>query len=143
MSVYLSVFGAALLAATILPFYSELAVSAAVLGGYSPLAVWAWASVGNTLGAIINGWLGRALGDKRVRQKLRISQSAYDTGAAWFNRFGVWSLLFAWLPIGGDALTVLAGTLRVPWRVFVPLVFIGKAGRYAILIYALVKTGAA
>lgn len=134
MIVYLSIFGSALLAATILPFYSELAVSAAIVGGYSPVAVWWWASAGNTLGAVINGVIGRGLGSESVRSRFRVSETQYARAAAWFKRFGVWSLLLAWLPIGGDALTVVAGAMRVRWWVFVTLVFTGKAARYAVLI---------
>ena len=43
----------------------------------------------------------------------------------------MWSLLFAWLPIVGDPLTVVAGALRVPFVRFLALVAIGKAARYA------------
>jgi membrane protein YqaA with SNARE-associated domain len=43
-------------------------------------------------------------------------------------------LLFAWLPIIGDPLTFIAGIMRVPFRLFLVLVGIGKAVRYAIVI---------
>lgn len=141
MSVYLGVFGAALLAATILPFYSEVAVGAAIAKGYPSFAVWLSASLGNTLGAAINGALGRLLSAEQVRAKLRIGEQAYARAARWYQRWGVWSLLLAWLPIGGDALTVVAGALQVRWWVFLTLVFIGKAGRYAVLIALLRQAG--
>ena len=37
------------------------------------------------------------------------------------------------MPIGGDALTVLAGVLREPLPTFLLLVFVGKAARYIVL----------
>jgi membrane protein YqaA with SNARE-associated domain len=46
----------------------------------------------------------------------------------------VWSLLLAWLPIGGDALTFIAGIMRVHFIVFIVLTAIGKATRYAVLL---------
>jgi membrane protein YqaA with SNARE-associated domain len=52
---------------------------------------------------------------------------------AWFKRFGTWYLLFAWLPIVGDPLTVVAGALRVPFPLFLALVAIGKTARYVII----------
>jgi membrane protein YqaA with SNARE-associated domain len=52
-----------------------------------------------------------------------------------FNRFGQWSLLMGWLPIGGDALTLVGGIMRVPWLNFVILVGIGKGVRYAIVMW--------
>ena len=54
-----------------------------------------------------------------------------DRAEAWFQRYGVWSLLLAWLPVVGDALTVIAGALRVRMSVFLILVTMGKGARYA------------
>ncbi|MDP2285974.1 MAG: VTT domain-containing protein, partial [Pseudohongiella sp.] len=54
---------------------------------------------------------------------------------AQFNRYGVWSLLLAWLPVVGDPLTFVAGALRVQFWLFLLLVAIGKSLRYAVLIF--------
>jgi membrane protein YqaA with SNARE-associated domain len=51
-----------------------------------------------------------------------------------FRRFGEWTLLFAWLPVVGDAFTIAAGAARVNLGVFVALVAIGKAARYAVIV---------
>lgn len=142
VSTLLAVFSAAFLAATILPFYSEVAVGAAILAGSSAVAVWLAASVGNTLGAVVNGIVGRLLTSDAARRRLRISDRQYQRASGWYNRWGVWSLLLAWLPIGGDALTVVAGALRVRWWLFVTLVFVGKSSRYAVLIFVLQRFNA-
>ena len=139
MSTLIGVFGAAFLAATILPFYSEVAVSAAILTGASAWQVFIAASVGNTLGAVVNGFIGRLVATDAARARLRITERQYATATRWFNKWGVWSLLLAWLPVGGDALTVVAGAMRVRWWVFLALVFTGKAGRYAVLIWILLN----
>ena len=55
----------------------------------------------------------------------------------WFRRYGVWSLLLAWIPGIGDALVVVAGVLRVGVVPFLILVAIGKAFRYVVLALAL------
>ena len=52
----------------------------------------------------------------------------------WFLKYGKWSLLFAWLPIVGDPLTFVAGTMRISFLNFLILVAIGKVGRYLIVI---------
>jgi membrane protein YqaA with SNARE-associated domain len=44
-------------------------------------------------------------------------------------------LLLAWLPIVGDALTVIAGALRVNIYAFVALVAVGKAVRYVAVLW--------
>ena len=59
-----------------------------------------------------------------------------DRAGRWFSRYGVWSLLLAWVPVIGDPLTFAAGILKVNFRLFVVLVAIGKAGRYAAVVMA-------
>ena len=97
------------------------------------------ASVGNTLGAIVNWWLGRYLIHFQHRRWFPFKPDQLGRGQQWFNRYGVWTLLLAWLPIGGDALTFIAGIMRVPLWLFVVLVGIGKSVRYAVVILMLLQ----
>ena len=54
-----------------------------------------------------------------------------------FNKYGIYSLLFAWLPVVGDPLTVVGGIFRVKFSVFLILVALGKGARYlAVLAFA-------
>jgi membrane protein YqaA with SNARE-associated domain len=43
-------------------------------------------------------------------------------------------LLLAWLPVGGDALTFIAGMMRVNFFLFFTLTAIGKGLRYWVVI---------
>ena len=61
MSAYLGLFLTAFLAASLLPAYSELLFAGLLLRGYDPLALWAWASAGNTLGSALNWAIARFL----------------------------------------------------------------------------------
>lgn len=63
-----------------------------------------------------------------------VSKQQLSAAEARFNRYGRFSLLFAWLPVIGDPLTFIAGILRVPFSIFVVLVALGKALRYAIVL---------
>ncbi len=137
MSAYLLLFGSAFLAATFLPFYSEVVLAAYILEGKNAFALWAWATAGNTLGALVNYALGRYLLHFKDRRWFPFSADKITTGQRWFNRYGRWSLLLSWAPVGGDALTYIAGLMLVPLRVFLLLVFIGKALRYALVIWLL------
>ncbi|WMC09801.1 DedA family protein [Oceanimonas pelagia] len=136
MTDYLLVFGSSLLAATIAPFYSEV-VLAAVLTRQpdAALLLWTLASVGNTLGSMVNWWLGKYLLHYRHKRWFPVNDKQLERAQRWFQRFGVWSLLLAWAPVGGDALTFIAGIMRVPLALFTLLVFIGKALRYAVVIW--------
>ncbi len=126
-------FASAFLAATFLPFYSEVVFLALLADGGDPAALVVVATVGNTLGGLVNWILGRALLAFRDRRWWPVSDRQLSRATAWFGRYGYWSLLFAWLPLGGDALPLVAGTLRAPlWKV-APLLAIGKGLRYAAL----------
>lgn len=138
LAVLLGLFLSALLAATIVPAQSETALAAILLADRMP--VWlpvAVASTGNTLGAVINWWLGRMIGRLRSKRWFPASQQQLERAEAWFSRYGVWSLLLSWVPFVGDPLTVVAGTLRVKLAVFVAIVAVAKTGRYVVLALAL------
>ena len=57
MTGYLLLFGSAFLAATILPFYSEVVLFALLREGGDAAALVVVATLGNTLGAVVNWWL--------------------------------------------------------------------------------------
>jgi membrane protein YqaA with SNARE-associated domain len=130
---FLSAFGAA----TIVPFYSEIAYIGMLEQGFAPIWVWLVATAGNSLGAAVNWILGRFLTRFETRRWFPFKPDSLHRGQAWFQKYGVWSLLFAWLPIVGDALTFIAGMMRVRFELFFILTAIGKGARYAVvyLIY--------
>lgn len=123
-------------AATLLPFSSEVALVAqlkADLG--SPAGLFAAATLGNVAGSCFNWWLGLSARHFEGRRWFPFSVADIDHAGERFQRYGVWTLLLAWLPVVGDPLTFVAGVLRVPFLIFLPLVAIGKAARYAVLAY--------
>lgn len=134
LDAYLSLFFSALLAATLVPAYSEIVLAGLVKAGHDPLALWLWASAGNTLGSAVNWILGRYLLHFRDRRWFPFRADNLGRSQRWFQKYGVWSLLLAWMPVGGDALTFIAGVMRVRFVVFISLTAIGKATRYAILL---------
>ncbi len=136
-AVYLGLFAAAFLAATILPAQSEAVVVGLLLSGYAPWLVLAVASVGNVLGSVVNWLLGRGIERFRNRRWFPCSPSALARAEGWYRRYGRWSLLLAWVPIIGDPLTVVAGVLRERFPVFLLLVTIAKVGRYLVLAAAI------
>lgn len=135
MAALIGLFASAFLAATILPLSSEVVLAALTVSDGADLVVlWAVASVGNTLGAVVNWWLGRFCLRWSDRRWFPVKPAELDRARLWFNRYGTWTLLLAWVPIVGDPLTVAAGLLRVRLGWFVLLVAIGKSGRYAAVV---------
>jgi membrane protein YqaA with SNARE-associated domain len=132
---YLSLFFSGLLAATLFPASSELLLLALQQQGYQPVWLFLAATAGNTLGSCINWYLGLSLLRFKQRRWFPLSADQLETARQHFQRFGVWSLLLAWLPVVGDPLTLVAGVLKVRFRVFLPLVLLGKAARYGVLLW--------
>lgn len=125
---------AAFLAATLLPFYSEVILLGLAAKGGDPWALWSVATLGNTLGSLCNWVLGRYFLHYQDRRWFPLRRRELERSQRWFQRYGVWSLLFAWLPIGGDGLTFVAGLMRVRAVPFVALTGLGKGLRYAVLL---------
>jgi membrane protein YqaA with SNARE-associated domain len=140
MTAYLGLFATAFLAASLLPAYSEILFAGLLLSGHDPFALWAWASAGNTLGSAANWALARFLLRFESRRWFPFRREGLRRAQDWFQRYGVWSLLMAWAPIGGDALTFVAGLMRVRFWLFLLLVAIGKAARYAVVIWIIEGT---
>ncbi|HEV7417625.1 MAG TPA: YqaA family protein [Tianweitania sediminis] len=129
-------FGVSFLAATILPAQSEAAFAGLQWAGYPMLLLLLLASLGNTLGAVVNWALGRSVHRFQHRRWFPASPAALERATRWYNRWGRWSLLLSWAPIGGDALTVVAGVLREPLWSFLLLVAAAKTGRYLVVAAA-------
>ncbi|WP_430472744.1 YqaA family protein [Thalassospira lucentensis] len=127
-------FFSGLTSATLLPGTSEAALAALVAS--NDHAIWLLvivATAGNVLGSVVNWALGLYVDHFKTRRWFPISPDQLDRASRWFARYGLWSLLLAWLPIIGDPLTLFAGVMRVRFIPFLILVTIGKAARYAMI----------
>jgi membrane protein YqaA with SNARE-associated domain len=135
LAAYGGLFLAALLAATILPAQSEAVLGYLdAAGAHDARVLLLVATAGNVLGSVVNWAMGRYLAHFKARRWFPIKPKQIDRATAWFNRWGLWSLLLAWLPVVGDPLTFVAGFLRVGFWSFLLLVAAGKAARYAVLL---------
>ena len=132
---YAGLFFASFLAATILPFSSEVVLGVLINQGLSPSAMVLVATFGNVLGSIVNYGLG-ILGARLVlHQFFRLSDTERIRAENRFKKYGVFSLLFAWVPVIGDPLTVVAGVLKVNFMTFLLLVSTGKFLRYVVVCW--------
>jgi membrane protein YqaA with SNARE-associated domain len=135
---YLSLFLISFLAATILPFSSELTLAGLmVTSNYDNLFLLIVASLGNVLGSVVNWILGFYSRNLSKKRWFPFKDKQIKKSSKWFNKFGKWSLLFVWVPIIGDPLTLAAGLLRVRFIEFFILVTVGKVSRYLIIFYSL------
>ena len=134
LSAYLSLFLAAFLAATIIPAQSEGVLAGLLLTKDYP--VWtliAVASVGNTLGSLINWWLGRGIEHFKDRKWFPVKAKDLSKAQGWYARYGCWSLLLRWVPFIGDPITVAAGVMREKFLPFLLIVGAAKTLRYVFI----------
>lgn len=128
-----AVFIISLVSATLLPLGSEPAVFAVIKANgalfWPAIGI---ATVGNTIGGIIDYWMG--YGAKQAFAKERESR-----WFGWLQRYGAKTMVLAWLPVVGDPLCTLGGWLRLPFWSCVFYMAIGKFLRYvtmtAMLLY--------
>lgn len=121
-----SLFASSFLAATLLPGGSEVVLFAVLR--IHPDTLWAAlgiATLGNTLGGMVSFGMGWLL---PVTRKLKHLDK--------LHRYGTPALLFAWMPLIGDALCVAAGWLKLnPWQAAL-FMAAGKFSRYWIISVA-------
>jgi membrane protein YqaA with SNARE-associated domain len=122
-----TIFVVAFVSATLLPMGSEPAVFGFVK--LNPEQFWlaiAVATVGNTLGGVVDYWLGYGAHEAVAKGK----RTRY---LGWFERFGPKALFFSWLPVVGDPLCAVAGWLKLPFWRSVFWMAIGKLLRYTLM----------
>jgi len=128
------------LAATILPLSSELVLSTMLLtDSFDKYLLLVVASFGNIFGSSVNWYLGKKILIFKDRKWFPVNEKQIAKSEMYFKKYGIWSLLLAWVPIIGDPLTVIAGVLRVNFFTFLLLVSISKTSRYIFLIFIIFK----
>ena len=86
---------------------------------------------------VVNWALGFYSRNLTTKKWFPFKDQQIESSSKQFNKFGKWSLLFAWVPVIGDPLTLVAGLFRVKFTEFLILVTIGKVSRYVAVFYLL------
>ncbi len=130
---YTGLFIASFLAATILPVSSEIVLIYLLMNNHDPVFSITVATAGNVLGSLVNYALG-FWGSFLIMEKLlRLSKANIARSEQRFKKYGAFSLLFSWVPVIGDPLTVAAGVLKTNIYLFLILVTAGKLFRYILV----------
>ena len=133
--VFFSLFISSFLAATLFPGGSELALLAAIQQQWGSISgLFLAATLGNTLGGLVTVWMGQQA--SRIKPAQQLARSPRQQKAlAICQRWGSWTLMLSWLPVVGDLICLVAGWLKLPWLPVIWATLVGKAMRYAILIW--------
>ena len=130
---YIYLFFISFLSATLLPLGSEGVLLYQLSNGLNLYILFLSATFGNSLGSIVNYYLGLKGESFLVRKKI-VDTKSITNGKKYFNRYGKYSLLLAWVPIIGDPITFIAGILKYDFKKFILLILISKGGRYLFVI---------
>lgn len=122
--------------ASLLPGSSEVVLAALWYQQYEIWLLWLVATVANGAGSVLNWWLGSQVGRFQHKRWFPASPEQILRAQQWSYKFGPYAILFSWLPVVGDPLTVVAGMLRYPLLQFIGLVLLAKGARYGILLLA-------
>lgn len=127
--IYLILFVSAFLSATLFPLGSEALFIYNITQNYNIYLLLISASIGNSLGSILNYFLGLKGEEYLIKKKL-LSEKMLEKSKKYFDKYGSICIFFAWLPIIGDAFTFVAGILKYDLKKFIIIVSIGKFLRY-------------
>ena len=135
--IYLILFLSAFISATLFPLGSEALLIYDIKEGYNIYFLVIVATIGNSLGSLLNYFLGLK-GEKYLVEKKLINEKVILKSKSYFDKYGSISLLFSWLPIIGDPITFVAGILKYDLKKFIVLVVIAKLSRYLFIAYLVV-----
>lgn len=131
---YLILFFSALISATIFPLGSEALFIYDIKEGYNVYLLLLFATAGNSLGSVINYYMGLK-GEEYLISKKILKERQIVFYKSYFDKYGFVLILFSWLPIVGDTITFIAGILKFDLKKFLVLVIIAKFSRYLFLVW--------
>jgi len=130
---YIYLFFIALISATIFPMGSEALLLYDISINLNIYLLFTFVTFGNSLGSLINYWLGLKGEEYLVNHKV-LQEKYIIKGKKYFDKFGGYSILLSWVPIIGDPITFVAGMLQYNLKKFILLVVIAKGSRYLFVI---------
>lgn len=132
---YWGLFASSFLAATVVPFSSEVVLVGMLGAGYDPYVSVALATIGNWLGGLTSYFLGYLGKWEWIVKYLRVKKESVDKIKIWADRFGAYLGLVCWAPIVGDVIAIALGVFRVRAGTVAVYMLAGKFVRYVALAY--------
>jgi membrane protein YqaA with SNARE-associated domain len=134
---YWGLFLASFLSATVVPLASEAVVVGMLLVGGTPLLTFSVATLGNWLGGMSTYWIGHLGKWEWIEKYFRVKQEKVIEWKPKIDRYGSIFGLLSFLPVIGDVLVLALGFFRTNIWLTGFWMFVGKAARYAIIVWAM------
>ena len=130
---YWGLFLASFLAATILPFSSEVVFAALIAAGLDIWSLIIFATIGNSLGGVSCYYLGRLGKIEWLKRWFRISEDKINKTVNKLQGKSAFMGFFGFLPAVGDAIPVALGYMRANATIVLLSMTVGKFARYVII----------
>ena len=118
------------LAATVVPFSSDVLLVGMLVAGCDPVECLVSATLGNWLGGLTSfgiGWLGRW---EWIERWFHVKRETLEKQHDKIEHWGAWLALLTWLPVVGDVFAIALGFYKVSPVKSAIFMFIGKALRF-------------
>lgn len=140
---YFGLFLGSFVAGSIVPLSSEAIVVACV----GPLHLNPWgcllaATLGNVSGGMTCYWLGTLGNLEWIERYAHVKKEKLERAERFIQGRGAWMGFFAFIPILGSAITVALGYMRADRATVLLSMTIGKAIRYAVIIWGTIGVAA-
>ncbi len=126
----LGLFIGSFLAATIIPFSSDILFVGALATTKRTAACLIAATLGSWIGSLVTYEMGRLGKWEWIEKWLKISPDKLEKQHRFIVKYGVWLALVAWLPFVGDVMVLGLGFYRTQRLWTYLLLLIGKFLRY-------------
>ncbi len=133
---YIGLFLGSFLAATIIPFSSDIMMVALLATGADTVLTIATATLGNWLGGAVSYYIGYLGRWEWIEKYLRVKREKITTHAERVARYGSLLALLTWVPIVGDIFAIALGFYRINFKSTAIYMFIGKCSRF--IVWALI-----
>ncbi len=127
---YLGIFAGSFLAATVIPFSSDLLLIGALIAGSDPLFTFISATIGNWLGGLSSYYVGYLGKWEWIEKWFRVKRETLERQKTRINRHGSIIALLTWLPFIGDVLAIALGFYKVNFVKSAIFMLIGKGVRF-------------
>ena len=130
---YLGLFLASFLAATVLPFSSEVVFAALISAGMDTWGCILSATLGNALGGATCYWVGRIGKTEWLEKYFKIKEAKIVRMQEWLEGKGAVMGFLGFLPVVGDVILVALGFMRANVPVTLLSMTLGKFARYLVI----------
>ena len=136
---FLGLFMGTFLAATIIPFSSEILLTSLLLAGFDPMPVVLIGTAGNWSGGISSYGLGLLGKWEWIEKYLGVKQETVAQKMTSYQRYGIWLSLLTWLPLIGDLFSIGLGFIRAPFFPVAVLTFVARLCRFTIVAWLVLQ----